>query len=75
MTLAAQIEAILHEPLKRKRPTARELLHAVIEHAHVECFTCDGRARVSLELPAHILDELAEWEADAEDDEVDERAG
>lgn len=71
--LKARIAELLPTVPPPKRWTARELLHALLEHADLECFQRDGRARLVLELSPDLLDELAVWEADApEDEQIDE---
>lgn len=74
--LKERLDALLPPPpLPARAPTARELLHRLVEHADVELITSDGRVRMVLDLSIEDVDTLAIWEADApEDDQIDEAA-
>jgi len=77
LRLRTQLEALLPPAPVRKRPTARELLHALLECADIESFDRDGNARLVLDVPPVLLDELVEWGADEgepDDDIEDVRA-
>lgn len=53
-----------------KRPGARDLLNALLEAADIESFDACGNARLVLNVPPALLDELAEWDVDER--EIDE---
>ncbi len=58
-----------------RAPTARELLHALLDCVDLQGETADGRVVLRCAVSASLLDDLAAWEADApEDDEVDDGA-
>lgn len=62
--LKAQIAAMTPQPAPREAPSARDLLHAVLETADIERFHDDGSARLVLDVPPKLLDELAEWDCE-----------
>jgi len=69
--IKAQLESLSPPVPVRRRPSARELLHALLEAADIESLDDDGNARLVLDVPPALLDELAEWEADAPEPDED----
>jgi hypothetical protein len=71
--LRTQLAALQPQPAPRPRPSARELLHWLLETADIESIDRDGNARMTLDVPPHLLDELAEWDdSEREDEEIAE---
>jgi hypothetical protein len=59
----------------KRGPTAREILHALLDGAHLEGFVADGSAVLSWTVDAALLDALCAWDGgDLEDDEIDHGA-
>lgn len=51
--------------------SARELLHALLEHADIAALAPDGSVTLTLDVSRRLLDALCEWEADEDDDGID----
>ena len=55
-----------------RAPTAREILHAILEQGHAEAPARDGSVRITLTLSADTFDAWMAWDdAHREDEEVD----
>jgi len=55
--------------LPARTPDARELLHALLDHADLTGFAPDGGARLTLIVPPDLFADLEAWEADEREDE------